>query len=284
MTAAFGPGYASAMIGVCSWSLQPHSPEELAHKVRQAGLSAIQIALDPLRIGDWNVDATLAALHSAGIAIRSGMLRTCGEDYTTLESIRQTGGVRPDEHWLANIAAARENARLARILGVNLVTFHAGFIPEQRGHAVRTLMIQRLREMIDCLGEHGVCAAFETGQETAETLLDALAELDRPTVGVNFDPANMLLYGMGDPVAALQRLAPRIKQVHLKDAIASDTLGDWGRETPLGRGQVDWPAFFRVLEARNVRCDLMIERESGGSRLDEIRAAANVARTARHTE
>ena len=115
--------------------------------------------------------------------------------------------------------------------------------------------------------------ALETGQEQADTLLGVLDELDRPDVGVNFDPANMVLYGMGDPVAALRRLAPRVAQCHIKDAVATETSGTWGAEVPVGEGNVNWPAFFVVLRDAGLICDLMIEREAGGDRPGDIRLA-----------
>ena len=88
----------SRALGVCSWSLQPNSPVELAKRIRSCGLSAVQLALDPLGETEWPIDQTLNALREAGIEIRSGMMRTRGEDYSSLESIGRTGGVRPDEH------------------------------------------------------------------------------------------------------------------------------------------------------------------------------------------
>lgn len=260
-------------IGVCSWSLKPKGPADLVAKVQAAGLSAVQLALDPLRLGDWGLEETRQALDSAGIRILSGMMAMRGEDYRTLESIRRTGGVRPDEHWSANLEAAQRNAQIANGLGLELVTFHAGFLPEERLDPVRRVMIERLRAVVDAFARHGVRIAFETGQERAETLLEVLAELDRPTVGVNFDPANMLLYGMGDPVSALQALTPRVVQVHIKDARSPRTPGTWGEEVTVGSGQVYWPGFFAALDAAALSCALVIERESGADRVGDIRRA-----------
>ena len=101
-------------IGVCSWSLQPANVDELIDGVRAVGIDAVQLALDPIRRGDWDGDATMSALAAAGIDVVSGMMGMEGEDYSTLESIRETGGVRPDEHWEKNREAAAENARIAR--------------------------------------------------------------------------------------------------------------------------------------------------------------------------
>lgn len=258
-------------VGVCSWSLARRSAADLVHSAQAVGVAAVQLALDPLRTGDWSVEETVSGFRRAGIEIRSGMIGMLGEDYSSLESIRRTGGVRLDEHWDANLAAAGQSAELAARIGIGLVTLHAGFLPHDRDDSFRRVMIDRLRAIIDRFAARGVKVAFETGQETAETLLDVLDELDRPEAGVNFDPANMILYGMGDPVAALRLLAPHVLQIHIKDAVASETPSAWGKEVAVGSGDVDWRAFFEVLRDARLGCDLMIERETPGDRVDEIR-------------
>jgi L-ribulose-5-phosphate 3-epimerase len=91
-------------------------------------------------------------------------------------------------------------------------------------------------------------------------------------VGVNFDPANMMLYGMGDPIEAFRLLLPRVVQVHLKDATATDTPGTWGAEVPVGSGEVDWAAFGDVLRSADRAIDALFEREAGEERVADIRA------------
>ncbi|HNQ24590.1 MAG TPA: sugar phosphate isomerase/epimerase family protein [Phycisphaerae bacterium] len=260
-------------IGVCSWSLRPTSPEDLAQKVRAVGLDAIQLALDPLRTGAWPTAQTVATLGAAGIGIRSGMLAMRGEDYTSLESIRRTGGLRPDEYWSDNLAAVEANATIVAQLGLKLVTFHAGFIPHERGDPLRAVLGERVRAVADRLAGVGARVGLETGQETADHLLGFLEELQHPAVGVNFDPANMILYGRGDPVAALRALSAHVVQVHVKDAVPAATPGTWGREVPVGTGAVDWPGFFTVLRQAAFSGDLMIEREAGDTRSGDIDAA-----------
>ena len=258
-------------LGVCSWSLQPTAPENLARKVRDCGLSHVQLALGPLRTGQWDVGATVDALDAQTITIVSGMMSTHGEDYSTLATIRETGGLRPDRHWKRNLGAAREDAELARRLGLDLVTFHAGFLPEERGDPERAKLLDRLRQVCDVFHERGVSLGFETGQESAATLSEVLAELDHPAAGVNFDPANMILYGMGEPVAALQLLREHVRQVHVKDALPTRVAGTWGEEVPAGHGAVDWQGFLALV--RELGVDLMIEREAGSERVNEIRGA-----------
>jgi L-ribulose-5-phosphate 3-epimerase len=267
-------------VGVCSWSLRPRSPRELGEALRAVGAGAVQLALGPL-CGAWSVDETLEALRAADVEPRSGMIGMRGEDYSTLASIRRTGGLRPDEHWQANLAHAREAAALAAQIGLPLVSFHAGFL-EERSAAERAKLLARLGAVADVFAAEGVRVALETGQEHADTLLAVLDELDRPGVGVNFDPANMILYGMGDPIAALDRLAPHVLQIHVKDARAPAAPGTWGLEVPAGEGDVDWAAFFHLLRDRDLTCDLMVEREAGADRAADIRAALELVR--RHVE
>ncbi len=268
------------MIGVCSWSLRPTSPAELVERVAAVGVQTVQLALDPLRTRAWSPGETVDRLEAAGVRIASGMMGTEGEDYSTLESIRITGGVRPDATWPANLAASRANAKLARRLELELVTLHAGFLPHDRDDPERGRMVTRLREVVDVFADEGVAVGFETGQEDAATLLDVLEELDRPTAGVNFDPANMILYSMGDPVAALRALLPRVLQVHVKDALPPERPGTWGAEVPVGSGAVDWDAFFAVLARAGRPIDAMIEREAGEDRVRDARTARDLVAAA----
>jgi sugar phosphate isomerase/epimerase len=260
-------------LGACSWSLRAEKLDDLCALVREVGVPHVQLGLDPVARGAWTVAEVRAAFDAAGLTIRSGMMGTIGEDYTTLDTIRETGGVRPTRHWEANLAHANACADAARELGLDLVSFHAGFLPHEADDPERAVLVDRLRQVADAFAARGVRVAFETGQETAETLLGVLDEIGRESVGVNFDPANMLLYAMGDPVEALRLLAPRVFQVHIKDAVRTEVPGTWGAEVPVGTGEVDWSAFFEVLRAAGLGVDLMIEREAGDARVADMRTA-----------
>jgi L-ribulose-5-phosphate 3-epimerase len=261
-------------VGVCSWSLQPRDARDLVDKVNACGLSAVQLALSPIQRGQWDEAATRAALRDAGVTILSGMMQTTGEDYSSLESIRRTGGLRPDEHWQANLAVAWSIAAIAGRMGLDLVTFHAGFIPHDATDPERARLLERLGTIADIFAQRGIRLGLETGQESADTLGAALRDLAHPNVGVNFDPANMILYGMGDPVTALRTLTPRVVQVHIKDAVPTAVPGTWGKETAVRAGAVDWPAFLAVVREKLPGVNLLIEREAGGSRPQDIRSAA----------
>ena len=115
-------------LAVCSWSLQPASPQELAAHLHDIGVRRVQLALDPLRENPGVWGATEAIFQSRGVQIVSGMFGTVDEDYTSLESIRSTGGLVPDSTWEENWENIQATAEIAHRLGLRLVSFHAGFL------------------------------------------------------------------------------------------------------------------------------------------------------------
>lgn len=265
-------------IGVCSWSLRAANPAELVDRLRRCELNAVQLALDPIRRGEWNEAETVSRLKDAGITILSGMMAMKDEDYGTIEKIRATGGVRPDPHWKANLEAANLNADLAQRMGIGLVTFHAGFLPHLLHDPTRPTMLDRVRKVSEAFAKRRVAMALETGQENADTLLVVLGELGQlgARVSVNFDPANMILYDMGEPVKALQKLAPLIRQVHIKDALPPNRPGTWGKEVAVGEGAVNWPRFMEVIRKSLPNVNLVIEREAKQERIDDICSARDL--------
>lgn len=266
-------------LGVCSWSLQSLGPRDLLAGLETVGIDNVQLALVPL-VEEPRIWADAAQiLHENGVRVLSGMFATSQEDYTTLESIRETGGVRPDRTWPESLELAIRVADLAEEVQIRLITLHAGFIPHEPEDPVRETVLHRLQQLVDVFAERGVSIALETGQETATTLLSALEALERPSVGVNFDPANMILYGMGDPVEAIRMLAERVVQVHIKDALPAETPGSWGSEVPLGSGAVPWPEFLEAVVALPRSVDLVIERESGDERDEDIITARRLLET-----
>jgi len=260
-------------LAVCSWSLQPDKPIDLLASLHSLGLNRLQLALDPVRQSPaiWGEVGTLCRDH--GVTIVSGMAGCVGEDYTTLETIRRTGGLAPDETWAENLHNFKTVAELASGLGLRLVTLHAGFVPHDDSDPALAKMLDRLAQIAEVFASQDIVMGLETGQETAPDLVHLLRRLDRPNVGVNFDPANMLLYDKGDPVEALRLLRPWIRQVHIKDARRTRIPGTWGEEVPVGTGEVNWSAFFGVLAGGGNSCDLVIEREAGGQRLVDVRLA-----------
>jgi len=263
----------TSRLAVCSWSLQPSNPRDLVAKLEAIGIRRVQLALDPLLQNPAIWAPAVALLREKQIAIVSGMFGCVGEDYTSLETIRLTGGITPDGTWEQNLKNIQQTAALARELDLKLVTFHAGFVPHDESHPDFAKMLGRLGKVADIFAEYGVVLGLETGQETAPVLSRLLHKLARKKVGVNFDPANMILYDKGNPLEALRVLGPWIIQVHIKDAVRTKIPGTWGQEVPAGTGEVDWRAFFTILKELGFAGDFVIEREAGNQRVHDIRHA-----------
>ena len=260
-------------LAVCTWSLQPESQEQLIDQLKEIGVPRVQLALDPIREQPQLWGRVGGQLRAAGFSIVSGMIGFVGEDYTTMETIHATGGVAPDETWDENWENVPRAAGIAAALGIQLVTFHAGFLPADEHDPAYTKMHHRLDLVADVFGAKKIDVGFETGQETAAVLLNFLKKLGRKNAGVNFDPANMILYDSGNPIEALRELGPWLKQVHVKDGTRTRVPGTWGEEVVAGTGDVPWREFFATLRELNFAGPACIEREAGRTRVDDIRRA-----------
>lgn len=268
-------------IGVCSWSIRPVDMADLVRKTGELGLSSVQLALRPLlELDEEHKRRQLEVLQQSTLRLTAGMIDFPGENYGSIELIRQTGGFAPDEHWPIRRQLAVRAGQLAAELGVKLLSCHIGFVPPS-SHQQYTVMVQRVRELAGELGKIGVDLLMETGQERASELLQFINDLSSRNVFVNFDPANMILYGAGDPIEAIHILERHIRHVHAKDADLSDAPGmKWGREVPFGQGQVQVEAFWEALDHIHYCGPVVIEREAGEDRMGDVRIAIAAMRSA----
>ena len=268
-------------VGVCSWSLQHEGIAQLVERTKQLGLQYVQLALGPLvSLDDKRRHAELGQLRASGLTFSSGMINFPGEDYSTIDAIRRTGGYVPDAEWPVRKAFSSEAAKLAAELGMRTVMTHIGFVPHP-GQPGYDAIKARVQEIAAVLKKHNVDLLLETGQEPAKELLAFLNDLGADNVFINFDPANMILYGAGDPVEAMQILAARIRHVHVKDATASTDPGvGWGEEVPFGEGEVGPERFLNALKSIGYTGPLAIEREAGNDRMGDVKKAINVLKAA----
>jgi L-ribulose-5-phosphate 3-epimerase len=266
-------------IGVCSWSLQSKGVAQLVQMMRELGLEHLQLALGGLLQLDDNRKAQeLSSLRSADVNLTAGMISFPGEDYSTIEIIRRTGGFVPDDLWPIRRELARESARLAAELGVKMVSTHIGFVALQTDPGYQKIL-DRTKTVSADFAALGVDLLMETGPESATEMRDFIGNVGAPNLFVNFDPANMILYGAGDPIEALGILSLHIRHVHLKDAIASSAPGkEWGTEVAFGSGQADAPRFIEALQRIGYVGPLVIEREAGDRRMADVRQAIEVCR------
>lgn len=250
-------------IGVCSWSLQVKSVPELKTLMNRLGVGVVQIACGDPHHASWDEgDAMPAAAKAAGFHMTGTMLGFPGEDYTTPKTIELSGGfgnpaTRPER--LARFQWALERTVQ---LGLSDIMLHAGFLPEP-SHPDRKPFLDTLAKVSQLAAEKKITVSFETGQETAQLLRRTLDDLKCPNLKINFDPANVILYEMGDPIQAVEILGPDIRSVHVKDAIKTKVSGTWGEEVPLGQGQVNIKRFIDTLKKVGYTGPLCIEREVG---------------------
>lgn len=261
-------------IGVCSWSLKPKDTADLIAKVRELGLNHLQLALAPLlKLSDEERARAVGLIRDSGLTLTAAMISFGDEDYSTIATIRRTGGLVPDEKWDARKKAVLDAANLAKHLGVKLLSTHVGFIPAPNDANYAT-MVDRICGLAGPMGELDLELLMETGQESASELLQFMNNLHCKNFGVNFDPANMILYGSGDPIDAVKTMGRHIRHVHVKDATKSKNPGiDWGNEVAFGDGQVPHDAFVRTLHAVGYTGPLVIEREAGDDRMGDVRYA-----------
>ena len=268
----------SERVGVCSWSWQLPM-KEVAAKMDAAGVKGVHLALGPFIAPDRRHGAAEGAEAWAFVKgkvargewnVMSTMIGTVGEDYSTLETIRKTGGIVPDQHWEANKKIVTRGAQLTQELGCKYMSTHAGFLDESDPKAYKKY-VERVAWMRDECRKYGVTLILESGQETAEDLAAFMPKVQG--VGINFDPANMILYAKGQPMKALKILYPWIKQVHVKDACETKVPGTWGTEVAWGEGEVGGKAFLAELEDLGYAGNYVIEREAGTDRPGDIAKA-----------
>ena len=266
-------------VGVCSWSWRMPL-RDVAAAMEKSGVKGIHLALGPFIAPDGRHGAAesedawrfvKSQVASGRWRLMSTMVGTIGEDYSTLETIRKTGGIVPDANWEGNKKIVTAGAKLTQELGCRYMSLHAGFLDESDPKAFATYL-ERVTWMRDEAAKYGVTIILESGQETAGDLARFLEKV--PGVYVNFDPANMILYGKGEPREAVKLLAPWIRQVHVKDALFTQKPGTWGSEVPWGDGAVGARAFIEELESLGFTGNYVIEREGGDRRAADINLAA----------
>ena len=235
--------------------------------------------------GDLKLDDSVAAkwkaeADAANFTIVTVVAAYNGESYADIPTVQRTVGFIPRATRQEREERTRQISDFAAAIGVGGIACHVGFVPEDTTHPDYIAVCEMVRRVADYAATRGQTFALETGQEPAHVLQRFLKDVDRPNVGINFDPANMILYGTGDPIEALKVLGAQVLSVHAKD-------GDWppsdkpealGMERPLGHGSVDIPVFVRTLKEVGFRGPLNIERETENQeeRISDIHKAVRL--------
>ena len=248
-------------IGVMFWA--GRDPGETLRELKAIGARCGQIGIP----GDFALDGAAAkwkaALQAEDFPVVTAFCAYNGESYADIPTVQGTVGFIPrqtrDEREKRTCAVSD----FAREVAIPSIATHIGFVPEDDTNLDYLAVRGMVRRVCDYAAKNKQTFALETGQESADTLLRFFIDVNRENLRINFDPANMILYGTGDPIDALGTLALHVVSVHCKD-------GDWppkgvpgalGEEKPLGQGAVGMERFVRKLKAIDFKGPLNIERE-----------------------
>lgn len=213
-----------------------------------------------------------------GIVLTSMQSGFTGESYKTIPEVQETVGLVPKGTRQERMEQFLSVCEFAQMLGLDTVCFHIGFVPHETDSVDYREMVAVTRTLCDYAQHFGQKIHLETGQEPGEVLKQFIEEVQRDNLFINFDPANLILYGCGDPIETLQVVGAWVKSVHCKDAIYSDQPGiTWGTEVPFGTGQVDARRFLETLRAIGFDGALIVERENRGDPERQSREAAAAA-------
>lgn len=201
-------------------------------------------------------------LSKLGIQITCVFAGFEGESYADIPTVQQTIGLVPAKTREVRFRELCEIADFTRQLKVDVVGMHIGFVPHDTNSADYAEVIDVTRRACDHCTGNQQSLHLETGQEPADVLLRFIQDVDRKNLFINFDPANMIIYGCGEPLAALDVVGDYVRSVHCKDGLWSDKPGEtWGEEVPLGEGQVDMARYLKKLVEIGYEGPLTIERE-----------------------
>ena len=267
-------------LGLMFWAKE--NARETLREVKKFGLRAGQLGFPGELSLEGAAEKWDEALKQEHFTVVTAVCSYQGEDYKDIPTVQKTVGLVPENTRAARIARTKAVSDVARELGLDSVACHIGFISHDFGSAEYATMRDVARDICDYCAQNGQSFTLETGQEPAKVLLQFIADVDRPNLKINFDPANMILYGTGDPIEALGLLGKHVVSVHCKDGDCPpvDQPAALGTEKALGEGSVDFSAFISKLKEIGYRGLLSIEREEP----DQARRAADIRKAIRLLE
>jgi L-ribulose-5-phosphate 3-epimerase len=247
-------------------------PDGAIAKVRELGLPTCQAFADEF---DPELATRLRqALDQYQIEPTSLVVGGPGKEVWDFYEGPLTIGLVPRGTREARIAHIKKASDFAKKCGIHAVQTHCGFIPENPNDHVYKEVVAAIREVAGYCKRNGQNLRYETGQETPITLVRTMQDVGLDNQGVNFDLANLILYGKANPVDAIELLGPYVQGIHAKDGMWPGNPKELGQEVPIGKGRVDFPRIVDRLKQLNYRGAVTIEREiSGPQQVEDVRQA-----------
>jgi len=248
------------------------NPEAALEKIHDLGMPTCQAFVSEI---ETELAGRLrAALDKYKIEATSLVVGGPGKEVWDFYGGPLTIGLVPRETREARIAQIKKASDFAKECGIEAVQTHCGFIPENPNDPVYKETVAAMREVAGYCKRNGQKFRYETGQETPITLVRAIQDVGLDNQGVNFDLANLILYGKANPVDAIEILGPYVQGIHAKDGVWPTNPKELGEEVPIGKGKVDFPRIIGRLKELNYRGAVTIEREISGPRqVEDVRTA-----------
>lgn len=256
--------------------LSDHTEQRL-EQLASLGFHACQLSCwNPKAYTEQTVQRIRAALKKYEIHISTLWCGWSGPAVWDFYEGQKTLGLVPAQYREQREKDLIAGSDFGKLLGVSQVATHVGFLPEDPTSAVYRELVEVLRRIAVHCKENEQLFLFETGQETPTTLLRTIQDIGTDNLGVNLDPANLILYGKANPVDALDTIGKYVRDIHAKDGCYPTDGRSLGKETALGEGQVNFPALLAKLKAMGYDGPITIEREIDGEQqiVDILKAKA----------
>lgn len=237
---------------------------ESFRKVAEVEVPTCQLSCTAEALIDYHDPGKIREIaDEVGIEISAVFMTFQGQKYNLIEGPPTMGLVPPDLR-PQRLAQAKNFSDAVKALGVRDVVSHIGFIPEEDTDPIYPGFIDTMKELVDHCAGNGQRFLFETGQETPRTLMRTIRDVDRDNLGINFDPGNLVLYGMGKPLEAVDIFKDKVWAFHAKDGIEPAPGESLGQERPLGEGNVQIEKLIPALLKQGFQGPFTIEREISG--------------------
>ena len=241
-----------------------NDPDEDLSRVRELGFGTCQLS-----VGDYSKEHALrvrVALEKYRLEPTCLICMGPGKYVWNFYEGPATIGLVPREYRTERVARLREGIDFCREAGIPAVLAHFGFIPENPNNVLYREFIAVMKDVAGYAEDREIAIRFETGQETPVTLLRAIEDIGTGNLDVNYDTANLILYGKANPVDGLDVIGSYVRSLHAKDGVYPTNPRELGHETPIGKGKVDFPEVIRKLKELKFKGHITIEREISGPR------------------
>ena len=237
-------------------------PDAAIAKVHALGLPTCQASLT--NFGPEMATRLKNALEKYGVEATAVNTSGPGPDIYDFYQGPLTIGLVPRKYRRQRIDHLKRASDFAKLCAIPALHSHFGFIPENPNDPVYAEAVEACREVVRHVKDNNQKVLYETGQETPITLLRLIKDVGLDNQNVNLDTANLILYGKGNPVDALDVIGNYVGGLHAKDGLFPTDPRQLGEEVPIGKGKVDFPQLFRRLKELNYRGPVTIEREISG--------------------